>query len=115
MSQGARARVGPVFLTLAATILIGVPLLAYVWETLNRVFAGHFDGRRIAITVPVGLALIGALVVAGRTLGRLAAPPAEPHDGTAEPVVAGTLLLTAMLAIVMFAIWIIAYSYLLER
>lgn len=114
MSQGARASVGPVFLTLAATILIGVPLLAYVWETLNRVFAGHFDGRRIAITVPVGLVLIGVLIVAGRTLGRLTTPPGEPHDG-AEPVVAGTLLLTAMLAIVMFAIWIIAYSYLLER
>jgi hypothetical protein len=108
------ARTGSVFLTLAATVLLGVPLLAYVWETLNRLFAGHIDGGRLAVTAPVALALVGVLVISGRTLRRLTMPPPDARP-TGEPVVAGTLLLTAMLAIVMFAIWIIAYSYLLER
>ena len=112
MSTGART--GSVFFTLAATVLLGVPLLAYVWETLNRLFAGHFDAGRLAVTAPVALALVGVLVLAGRRLGRLTAPPPDAKQ-TGEPVVSGTLLLTAMLAIVMFAIWIIAYSYLLDR
>jgi len=112
MSTGART--GSVFLTLAATVLLGVPLLAYVWETLNRLFAGHFEGARLAVTVPVALALVGVLVLAGRTLTRLTAAQPDARQ-TGEPVVTGTLLLTAILAIVMFAIWIIAYSYLLER
>src|SRR5574341_2058657 len=100
---------------LAAIIVAGVPLLAYIWGTLNVLFAGHIDGRRLAITAPVVLVFAGLLVLAGRTLSRLAAPPPGAATAEPEPAVAGTLFLTALVAIVMFSLWLLGYTYLLNR
>lgn len=105
-----------VFVGLAAIIVTGIPLLAYIWGTLNELLAGHVDGRRLAITAPVGLALVALLVFAGRVLGRLTTPPPgaiAPREP--EPVVAGTLFVTAVVAMVIFSLWVLAYSYLLHR
>ncbi|MGE5925855.1 MAG: hypothetical protein ACM357_00760 [Gemmatimonadota bacterium] len=38
--------------------LLGVPLLAYVWETLNRLVAGRFELVRALITIPLAAALV---------------------------------------------------------
>lgn len=109
-----------VFLALAAIILSGIPLLAYIWGTLNELLAGHVDGRRILITLPLGLALVAVLFVAGRLLTRVTATAAPPAPGTSreptpEPVVTGTLFVTAVVAMVMFSLWVLAYTYLLHR
>lgn len=109
-----------VFLALAAIILAGIPLLAYIWGTLNELLAGHVDGRRILLTLPLGLALLALLFVAGRLLSRLTAPasavpPAAGAPREPEPVVTGTLFVTAVVAMVMFSLWVLAYTYLLHR
>ena len=108
-----------VFLALAAIILAGIPLLAYIWGTLNELLAGHVDGRRILLSLPLGLALLALLFVAGRVLSRLTAPagavPPAPGAREPEPVVTGTLFVTAVVAMVMFSLWVLAYTYLLHR
>jgi ABC-type proline/glycine betaine transport system permease subunit len=45
-------------LGIGVAILLGVPLLAYVWETANRLVAGHFDLVRFLITIPAAALLI---------------------------------------------------------
>jgi hypothetical protein len=42
-------------------VLVGTPLVGYLWETLNRLMAGHFEGRRVAIAL-VGTVLLAALL-----------------------------------------------------
>jgi hypothetical protein len=43
---------------MAVYVLIGAPLLGYVWETLNVLFTGQVDAGRL------GLALLAAIVLA---------------------------------------------------
>lgn len=66
-------------------VLLGFPLLAYLWETLNELLSGSVNGRRLLVSVPV-LVLFGALLVwLSRTVRRWgearadAAPSPLPH------------------------------------
>jgi hypothetical protein len=52
---------------IALLVLIGTPLVAYLWETLNQTAAGYYDPLRLVIAVPVLL----AFVVFVRFLARL--------------------------------------------
>jgi hypothetical protein len=54
--------------------LVGAPMLAYVWETLNRVLSGDFEPVRFAVTIVMGLLLWLFLKRAMRQVERL-------HDG----------------------------------
>jgi hypothetical protein len=49
-------------------VLLGTPLVAYVWETANRLFAGDVDAGRLALTVPAALVLGGLLLLLARTI-----------------------------------------------
>ncbi|HEY7636950.1 MAG TPA: hypothetical protein VH763_15480 [Gemmatimonadales bacterium] len=51
-------------------VLVGTPLVAYVWETLNRLLAGHFEGRQFAVAVLGALLLAALLRFLARTLWR---------------------------------------------
>lgn len=51
-------------------VLAGVPLIAYVWETGNRVFAGHLDVVRLLIAVAALIALLFVLKVLARVIQR---------------------------------------------
>jgi len=53
----AETGIAGLFARIALYVLLGTPLVAYVWETLNRLLAGHFDGVRLLITVPVAILL----------------------------------------------------------
>jgi hypothetical protein len=64
--------VGFIFLA----VLVGIPITAFLWETLNRVMAGYFDPVRIAVSIPVLLLFAGLLVVLARFTRRLDEPPA---------------------------------------
>ena len=46
---------------MALFVVLGIPLVGYLWETLNELLAGHVDGTRLLISLPV-LALLGALL-----------------------------------------------------
>jgi hypothetical protein len=56
-------------------VLLGIPLAAYLWETLNRVMAGYLDPVRIALSIPVLLLFAGLLVLLARFTRRLNQPP----------------------------------------
>ena len=51
-------------------VLAGVPLIAYVWETANRVFAGHFEAVRLLIAAAALIALLFVLKVLARVIQR---------------------------------------------
>ena len=48
-------------------VLLGVPMVAYLWETLNQLLALRLDPRRLLISLPVLAAFVGLLAVLGRT------------------------------------------------
>jgi hypothetical protein len=55
-------------LPMAVFILLGTPLVAYIWETLNLLVAGHVDLVRLVILVPAVALLAGLLVLLSRTV-----------------------------------------------
>ncbi len=58
---------GKIFLLMALIVLIGVPMVGYVWETINQLLSLEFDIVRIAITIPVVVVLwLFLRFVAGR-------------------------------------------------
>jgi hypothetical protein len=50
---------------IAFYVVLGAALIAYLWETLNELLAGHADGRRLLLSLP-------ALLLFGLLLYRLA-------------------------------------------
>lgn len=105
---------GRLLLVLALLVVLGIPLVAYLWETGNQLLAGHVNGRRLSISAPLAAAFAALLWFGSRALARLSAPPPGQPPG-AEPVVSGTLLLTALLLMVIFGGWAVGYFLLLER
>ena len=99
---------------LALLVAAGTPLLAYIWETLNQLLAGHVSGRRLLITVPLAALLAALLVVAARTLSRVATTAGQP-GAEPEPDISGTLFLTAFLLMFTFGGWLVAYLLFLNR
>lgn len=140
-------------LVLALATLLGIPLVAYLWETVNQLLNGLVDGGRLALSVPGGLLLLALLYAAGRAFSRMAAPRpagatsgaearaargaeagaapgaeagaaqeagAAPDAGTggaaeAEPNVAGALLLSSLVLMFIFGVWLMMYVFLLGR
>ena len=45
-------------LGIGAFVLLGTPLVAYLWETVNRLLAGVFDAPRLLISVPALVLLL---------------------------------------------------------
>jgi hypothetical protein len=67
-------------------VLLGTPLAAVVWDTLNQLMAGHVDGRRIGIGA-VGIVLLAILL---RLLARAVRSWDRLLEGGAEQVRSGT-------------------------
>lgn len=57
-------------LPMALFVIIGTPLVAYIWETLNLLVAGHVDLVRLAIALPATALLAGVLVLLSRSISR---------------------------------------------
>lgn len=49
-------------------ILAGTPLVAYLWETLNRLLAGVVQPARLLISLPILLAFLGLLHLMSRVI-----------------------------------------------
>jgi hypothetical protein len=58
-------------------VLAGIPLVAYLWETLNQVMAGEVYPTRLLLSLPVLLLLAGLFVLLARAVGRWEAERAE--------------------------------------
>ena len=54
------------FLLMALFVLVGLPMVAYLWETINELLALKVDLVRIGISIPVLALLIGFLAIVGR-------------------------------------------------
>jgi hypothetical protein len=68
--ERAGLRVSQLLLPMTAYIIIGTPLVAYIWETLNLLVAGKAEAIRLLITLPAVALLAGVFVLLTRTISR---------------------------------------------
>ena len=59
---------GRIFPWLALFILLGMPLIAYLWETLHQILALHVEPVRMLISIPVLGLFVALLKMLGRKL-----------------------------------------------
>jgi hypothetical protein len=65
---------------IALFVLVGFPLVAYLWETMNQLMGGIVRPVQLALSVPAALLLAGVLVVLSRTVRRWEAErPQQAH------------------------------------
>ena len=62
--------IGKLVVGMAAFVALGIPLVAYIWETINRLLAGHFEARRVLMTLPAIILLAIVFVMLTRMLNR---------------------------------------------
>jgi hypothetical protein len=55
---------------MAAYVLVGFPLVWYLWETVNDLLTAEVHGSRLLLAVPVLLLLLGLLILLGRSVQR---------------------------------------------
>lgn len=72
-----RANIVKLFGWIVLFVVVGTPMVAFLWETLNRTLAGNFDALRVAISVPVLALLYALLILLARFVQRWDARPAE--------------------------------------
>lgn len=68
MSRDSTPSPAKIFPWLALFILLGMPLVAYLWETLHQILAWHVEPTRLLISVPVLGLFLGLLFLLGRKL-----------------------------------------------
>jgi hypothetical protein len=67
---------------IALFVLVGFPLVAYLWETLNQLMGGEVRPLRLLLTLPVVLLLTGVLRLLSRAVRRWEAERVEhAHAG----------------------------------
>jgi hypothetical protein len=59
------------FLALAVFVVGGIPMVAYLWGTLNQILALHPEPKRLLLSVPVLLVFAGLLIFLGRKARQL--------------------------------------------
>ena len=62
---------GTLIAIMTAFVIVGAPLVYYLWTTLNELLAGHFDGARLAISGIVFLIFLGVLAILSRSVRQL--------------------------------------------
>lgn len=71
-------------IALLVTVLLGTPLAAYTWETLNALLSGIVDPLRLALTVPAVVLLAALLVGWARWIERMDARRERSHPHQPE-------------------------------
>lgn len=68
MTQQSSLSLGKLILGIAVFTAAGIPLVGYLWETLNQLLAGQVNPHRLLISLPLLLLLAGLLVLVSRTV-----------------------------------------------
>ena len=72
------APLGKLILWMAAFVVVAIPLVAVLWETLNEVLALQLDTRQLLIALPALAAFVGVLWLLRRRLQRAAPDTSSP-------------------------------------
>jgi hypothetical protein len=59
---------GRLFVLLAAFLVVGVPIVAFLWHAVNRLVA---EPGRVVVVIPLALAFVVFLALFARTIRRL--------------------------------------------
>ena len=62
---------GTIIAFITAFVVVGAPMVYYLWSTLNEVLAGHFDGGRLLLSIVILLIFIGVLAILSRSVRSL--------------------------------------------
>ena len=62
---------GALIAIMAAFVVVGAPMVFYLWTTINELLAGHFDGTRFLLSLGVLLIFVGLLTILSRSVRRL--------------------------------------------
>ena len=61
---------GGLIAAMLAFVVVGAPMVYYLWTTVNELLAGHFDGARLGISIIVLLIFLGLLSILTRSIRR---------------------------------------------
>jgi hypothetical protein len=56
---------------IAAFVVVGAPMVYYLWTTINELLAGHFETPRLLITVAILLIFLLLLGMLSRAIRRI--------------------------------------------
>lgn len=70
MSAPASPSFAGLVLRMAVFVLLGFPLVGYLWETLSELLALEVNGTRLLIAIPVAAAFVALLVWLSRSVRR---------------------------------------------
>ena len=85
MKEPSRAPILKLLAWIVLFVILGTPLVAFLWETLNALLTGHFDALQIAISVPVLALFYGLLLILARFIEKWDAGSSEfAHPAPAE-------------------------------
>jgi len=70
MTAYAQLSFGALLLQMALYVLVGIPMVGYLWDTLNHLLALEGRATQVLIAVPVLLVFIGLMVVLARQVRR---------------------------------------------
>lgn len=62
---------GALIAIIAGFVVVGAPLVYYLWTTVNQVLTGRVDGMRLLVTAVVLLIFLGLLSILSRSVRRL--------------------------------------------
>jgi hypothetical protein len=60
---------GRLFVILAVFLVIGVPIVAILWHSVNQVFAGEL--ARLVVAIPLAVLFVAYLLFFARSVNRL--------------------------------------------
>ena len=55
---------------MTAFVLLGMPLVWYLWTAVNEILTGHVEGGRLLLAIPVLVLFLALLVLLSRAVRR---------------------------------------------
>jgi hypothetical protein len=69
--RGTLTSMRPVLLRVLLFSILGIPLTAYLWETINKIVALDFSAVRIAVALPALILFVALIWLLAREVTRL--------------------------------------------
>ncbi len=57
-------------LVIVGLVIVGIPMVAFIWETINQALALEVELERVMLTIPILVLFVGFLVIAGRLVSK---------------------------------------------